>query len=114
MAVCEESSDPKVLKLENSQLDVKFALEHVDVIDAYLEEGRTCVIDLSEVRSVDSAGYGLLVRWRQRAVRQGARMILCSPSQETLEGLRLTCLDQVFEVYANMEKALESAAEPSA
>jgi len=46
------------------------------VFDAILNEGRPCVLDLTELESVDSTGIALLMRLQQRLQARGAALVL--------------------------------------
>ena len=56
--------------------------------------GRTVVIDLGRVDSIDAAGIGLLVSLQAA----GIYLRLMSPNENVREMLRVTHLDSIFEV----------------
>lgn len=58
------------------------------------QHGRTVVLDLGRVDTIDAAGLGLLVSLQAA----GIYLRLMNPSQSVSEMLRLTHLDSVFEV----------------
>ncbi len=68
---------------------------------------RNLVIDLSEVKYIDSSGLGVLVSERTRWVKQGYRFRLCclNPAVQTL--LQTSHLDHFFEIYPTREAALQ-------
>ena len=67
------------------------------------------VVDLSEVGFIDSTGLGTLVAAHKRAADQnGALPVVCAQDR-ILKLLRITGLDDVFEIHATLDEALASA-----
>ncbi len=64
------------------------------------------VVDLHAVRSIDSAGLGLLVRARQEAKQHEATFDLVAPSRFVLTVLHTMRLDGVFRAFPDLEAAL--------
>ena len=58
------------------------------------QHGRTVVVDLAQVDTIDAAGIGLLVSLQAA----GIYLRLMNPNRNVREMLRLTHLDSVFEV----------------
>jgi anti-anti-sigma factor len=65
------------------------------------------VFDLNEVTFVDSTGLGLLVSVHRRAEAGGGWLHLARPSQHLRRLLEATNLDQLFELYPDVETASE-------
>jgi anti-sigma B factor antagonist len=57
------------------------------------------VIDLSGVTFIDSSGIGALVRIRNIALEFDKQLALRSPSERVSKILKITALDQVFEIW---------------
>jgi N-acetylglucosaminyldiphosphoundecaprenol N-acetyl-beta-D-mannosaminyltransferase len=55
-----------------------------------------CLLDLSQVRSVDSTGIALLVRWRKQLLSHGCKLVLLAPSREARRALRSQRLEDHF------------------
>lgn len=68
------------------------------------------LIDMSDIDGVDSTGLGELVGYLQRFENQGRRLALLRPHRRILSLLRLTRLDEIFAIFDDEEKALESLA----
>jgi len=66
------------------------------------------IIDLSEVRFVDSSGLGALVSGFKNASARDGSLKLCSLQPQVRSMFELTRLHRVFEIYASVEEALES------
>jgi anti-sigma B factor antagonist len=75
--------------------------------EGVLAEGHeTLLIDLSEVRFLDSTGLSALVAVGRAAARRGSSVGLIAPSEPVLHVLRLMGVDNVFPTYASESEAL--------
>lgn len=66
------------------------------------------VIDLSEVRFVDSSGLGALVSGFKNASAREGSLKLCCLQPQVRSMFELTRLHRVFEIFASLDEALES------
>jgi len=66
------------------------------------------VVNLSQVRYIDSSGVASLVEGLKASRDLGSRFILLGLSTSAREVLQLSRLIKVFEVYDNEEQALAS------
>ena len=75
-----------------------------------IRESRTArvVVNLSQVRYIDSSGVASLVEGLKAARDLGSRFILVGLSTSAREVLKLSRLLGVFEVYENEQEALTS------
>ncbi|WP_246131033.1 STAS domain-containing protein [Cellulomonas aerilata] len=72
-----------------------------------LEAGQTdVVVDLTHVVSISSSGLGVLVGALKRLRSVGGRLVLVAASDSLLRILRITRLNQVFEVHPTRDAAL--------
>jgi anti-sigma B factor antagonist len=81
--------------------DIKEELKQV------IGDGFDVLIELSGVTFTDSEGLGALVSVYRKACLTGRRFLLCSPRSNFMALLRLTRLQRVFEVVADLETAKE-------
>jgi len=65
------------------------------------------LIDMTGIDYVDSTGLGELVGYLQRFERSGRRLALLRPQSRILNLLRLTKLDEVFQIFNDEEEAIE-------
>jgi anti-sigma B factor antagonist len=78
------------------------------LLAACADEPRVLVVDLEEVRFIDSTALGVLIEARSRmADRNGFR--LASPGLETRRALEVSGLDRHFLVHDTVADALEAA-----
>ena len=66
------------------------------------------VLNLSQVRYIDSSGIASLIEGLKASRDLGSRFILIGLSTSAREVLQLTRLLKVFEIYENEEQALAS------
>src|SRR5262245_58709882 len=78
------------------------------LLDACSAEPDVLVVDLEEVRFIDSTALGVLIEARSRiADRHGFR--LAAPGLETRRALEVSGLDRHFLVHGTVAEALEAA-----
>jgi anti-sigma B factor antagonist len=78
------------------------------LLDACAAEPEVLVVDLAEVRFIDSTALGVLIEARSRlAERSGFR--LAAPGLETRRALKVSGLDRHFLVHDTVAEALEAA-----
>lgn len=71
--------------------EFEYAMEHLS---------HHLLVDLTEVTFIDSSGLAALVRARLTAEEIGGSLALTGPDQAVTELLRLTKLDQFFDIRA--------------
>jgi stage II sporulation protein AA (anti-sigma F factor antagonist) len=76
------------------------------LVGEFLEHGGKVVLDLSGVKSIDSAGIGELIFLHTRAQSQHADLKYASPTPWVRELLDLTNVDSVLEIHPNVCDAL--------
>jgi len=66
------------------------------------------VLNMGQVKYIDSAGLGIMVAMHLSAKNQGTALYLCNLGQKFHEVLQITKLLTVFEVYDTEEAAVTS------
>lgn len=64
------------------------------------------LVDMSGIDNVDSTGLGELVGYLQRFEKDGRRLALLRPHRRILSLLRLTRLDEIFQIYEDQDEAI--------
>jgi anti-sigma B factor antagonist len=72
------------------------------------EDGGDVVLDLSDVRFMDSSGLGVLLNAHRRLIRAQRRLHLVVPEGAVRKLLRQTDLDTTFAVHARRKDAERS------
>jgi anti-sigma B factor antagonist len=78
-------------------------------VKALIAEGKKkIVLNMANVKYIDSAGLGILVAAHVSAKTQGAALHLCNLGDKFHDVLQLTRLLTVFSVYDNEAEAIRS------
>jgi anti-sigma B factor antagonist len=86
-----------------------------DVIRELANKGqKRILLNLKEVRYIDSSGLGDLVRSVTSLRRQGGDLKLLSPAPMVLEVLQITRLDKILDIKHDESLAVQSFSEPFA
>jgi anti-sigma B factor antagonist len=75
------------------------------LLDCCAEEPDLLVVDLEEVRFIDSTALGVLIEARSRMANRSA-FRLASPGLETRRALEVSGLDRHFSVHESVDEAL--------
>ena len=67
---------------------------------------KALLIDLSQVRYMDSSGIATLVECMQNCMKAGARLRLCKPSASVRDVFELARLASIFEIFSTIDEAL--------
>lgn len=103
----DNKDDATVLCLHEERLDAHNAQEFKDYLLHLLEDGaKTLVLDLSEVRFVDSSGLGALLSGHKNACLREGRFALSGVQARVQSMFELTRLHRVFEIQPSVEEAV--------
>lgn len=87
----------------NSSTDVRKALG--DIFNQPPPVMKALLIDLSQVRYMDSSGIATLVECMQNCMKKGARLRLCELSPSVRDVFELARLASVFEIFPTVNDA---------
>lgn len=65
------------------------------------------IVNLSQVTFIDSKALAVMVRARERILKNGGKLALCELQQPVQIIFELTQFDQVFDLYPDYETALK-------
>ncbi|HLF95867.1 MAG TPA: STAS domain-containing protein [Methylococcaceae bacterium] len=104
----EKRNGKTLLSLKEERLDAHNSGELKDYLQRLLESGSNAVvIDLSDVRFIDSSGLGaLLSGYKNATLRQGS-LVLAGLQSRVQSMFELTRLHRVFDIYPNLQEALD-------
>jgi anti-sigma B factor antagonist len=82
-----------------------------ELLNSCTAEGRPAVvIDMKKIPLIDSAGLELLVESRQKCISRGGIVQLAAPDQLCRDILRVTGVDNLFELHDDVVAAVGSFA----
>ena len=68
--------------------------------------GIQLIVDFKAVRFLTSSVLGLLIRVSKKVYETKGKLRLCSINPKILEIFKITRLDKIFEIYANVDDAM--------
>jgi anti-sigma B factor antagonist len=91
----------------------KLTVLNVDKVKAKLndlvDQGyQTLILDFKDINFIDSSGLGILIAIYNHANNRDCRFIICNLSNEVVHLLKLTRLDQVLEIFDNVDSAVKA------
>ena len=98
-----------VLMVREERLDAHNSDELKVEMNRLFESGtKELLVDLKEVRFIDSSGLGVLVSGFKNASTHQGSIKLCSLQTQVKSMFELTRLHRVFDIYQTVDEALES------
>ncbi len=80
-----------------------------DQVSSYLSEGKkNIIVEMSDVKFVDSSGIGNVVRAFSTVKENGGRLVLAGLTDKIEGLLSITKLNSIFEQYSNVDEASKS------
>jgi anti-sigma B factor antagonist len=76
------------------------------VNDAINKGGRYCLIDIDNVRYINSSGIGVLITILTKFRNKGGELFLISPSEHVKKLLIITKLQAIFNIVNSVDEAL--------
>jgi anti-sigma B factor antagonist len=105
----EENGNVMVVVVKEERLDAHNSDRLKQELGRLFEEGRTnVVVDLKEVRFIDSSGLGALVSGFKNASAKQAALKLSSLQSQVKSMFELTRLHRVFDIYTTIDEAIEA------
>jgi len=105
----EAHSTVMVIFVREERLDAHNSGELKIEMNRLFESGtKSLLIDLKEVRFVDSSGLGVLVSGYKNASTKQGSVKLCGLQTQVKSMFELTRLHRVFDIFQTVDEALES------
>lgn len=105
----EENGQVVLVVVKEERLDAHNSDHLKQELSRLFEEGKTrIVVDLKEVRFIDSSGLGALVSGFKNASSRQAGLKLSSLQNQVKSMFELTRLHRVFDIYATVDEAIEA------
>ncbi|WMN07132.1 STAS domain-containing protein [Marivirga arenosa] len=81
----------------------------VELINDNINKGiKKCIIDISNVRYMNSSGIGVLITILTKLRNKEGEVVLLNPSEQVKKLLLITKLNNIFTIYDSKEEALKS------
>ena len=107
---CATHNNINVITVEDNRIDAASAIRFKDEMRALTDAGpEHIVLDLSGVAFVDSSGLGAIVA-SMKQMGDGRRLDLAGLTPDVAKVFRLTRMDSIFVIHADMTAALQRAA----
>ncbi|HEY3307412.1 MAG TPA: STAS domain-containing protein [Desulfuromonadaceae bacterium] len=105
----EASGDLMVIFVREERLDAHNSDELKKEMNRLFDSGaKDILLDLKEVRFIDSSGLGVLVSgFKNASTRQGS-LKLCGLQAQVKSMFELTRLHRVFDIFQTVDEALEN------
>jgi anti-sigma B factor antagonist len=98
-----------VVMVREERLDAHNSDELKAEMNRLFESGtKDLLVDLKEVRFIDSSGLGVLVSGFKNASTHQGSIKLCNLQAQVKSMFELTRLHRVFDIYQTIDEALES------
>jgi anti-sigma B factor antagonist len=107
--VVEEKSGVVVITVHEERLDAHNSGDLKQKMQEIFEEGKkNLLVDLRDIRFIDSSGLGALVSGFKNATSHHGNMKLASLQPQVKSMFELTRLHRVFEIFGTASEALDS------
>ena len=105
----EEKSNVDVIFVHEERLDAHNSGDlKVEMQRLFMEGKKNVLVDLSDVRFIDSSGLGALVSGFKNAISNQGNLKLSSLQPQVKSMFELTRLHRVFEIFPSSDDAVET------
>ena len=95
------------LTLSGDLIGEESGMELIELASQQIEQGvLSCVIDISELRYINSSGIGVLITILTKFRNKGGEVCLVKPSENVKKLLIITKLNAIFNIADSEEEAL--------
>ena len=92
------------------RLDVADASSVEPRLRALLEDRQAIIVDLSELRSLGSAGVRILVVAAKALSAKAGKLVICSPNPQVAQVLAFAGIDALIPIYPDSDAAVSALA----
>jgi anti-sigma B factor antagonist len=108
----EEQGGVRIVFVREERLDAHNSDELKAELNRLFEAGaKQLLVDLKEVRFIDSSGLGVLVSGFKNASARQGNLMLSALQPQVKSMFELTRLYRVFDIFATVDEALESCSD---
>jgi anti-sigma B factor antagonist len=99
-----------VLRLSGDLIGEDNGVNILDKVNnAIQDEIRTCIVDISKLRYINSSGIGVLITILTKFRNKGGEVYLMKPSETVQKLLVITKLNAIFQIIQNEEEVFKTA-----
>lgn len=96
------------LKLKGDLIGEDSGVDIIELVNDTIQNNIIlCIIDISELRYINSSGIGVLITILTKFRNKGGEVCLLKPSESVQKLLIITKLNAIFSIVENEEEALE-------
>ena len=97
-----------ILSLEGDLIGENSGIGLIEMVNDHIQQGtRYAVIDISELRYMNSSGIGVLITIMTKFRNKGGEVCLMNPSESVKKLLIITKLNNIFQIVDTKEDAFE-------
>jgi anti-sigma B factor antagonist len=78
------------------------------VADSLEKKTKTCIVDISDLRYINSSGIGLLITILTKFRNKGGEVYLMKPSENVQKLLVITKLNAIFQIIQSVDEVPKS------
>ncbi|HNP96330.1 MAG TPA: STAS domain-containing protein [Cyclobacteriaceae bacterium] len=96
-----------ILRIEGDLIGEDNGTQLIEAVnEAVSHKVVTCVVDISELRYINSSGIGVLITILTKFRNKGGEVYLMNPSESVKKLLAITKLNAIFQVVASEDEAI--------
>ena len=106
----EVKSNVLILRLSGDLIGEDNGANILDKVNTAIQDDvRTCVVDISKLRYINSSGIGVLITILTKFRNKGGEVYLMKPSETVQKLLVITKLNAIFQVIQSEDEVLKTA-----
>jgi len=95
-----------ILSLEGDLIGENNGIDLIEVVNDHIQKGiHYAIIDISELRYMNSSGIGVLITIMTKFRNKGGEVCLMKPSESVKKLLIITKLNNIFQIVETREEA---------
>ena len=99
-----------ILRLSGDLIGEDNGANILDKVNSAIQDNvRTCIVDISNLRYINSSGIGVLITILTKFRNKGGEVYLMKPSETVQKLLVITKLNAIFNVIQDEEEVLKTA-----
>ncbi|RAV99919.1 STAS domain-containing protein [Pseudochryseolinea flava] len=104
----EVKSGKLILKLSGDLIGEDNGASVIEIVSNQLQHGvLTCIVDISELRYINSSGIGVLITILTKFRNKGGEVYLMKPSESVQKLLVITKLNAIFQVVQSESEVIK-------